>query len=137
MRHPSPPCPSPRASSPGGLAWIAAVALAIAAPAAAGATPYFASITPNQPYQPLPIGGGTANVLGSGTDTQFTFNMPAGFTYKFFDQTYSSIIVGTNGYVTFTPGNNGSLWNSWTFPNTTNTPKDILAVWWYWSRCPN
>ncbi|HEY0839514.1 MAG TPA: putative Ig domain-containing protein, partial [Vulgatibacter sp.] len=60
--------------------------------------------------------------------------MPTGFTFRFYDVTYSSVMVSSNGYLTFESASSGTVYSAKVFPNTSN-PKDILAVWWGDAKC--
>ncbi len=92
--------------------------------------PYVVTRDSNIGYTSLP---NTSTVVGGGVDTHHPVTLP--FPFAFFGQTYTQILVGTNGYITF-PGNNASVWNSWPLPDPTKDPKPLIALWWYWQTCP-
>jgi len=108
--------------------WAASAAafVAFALPGSALAAPYSVSRTP-EVLVPLPIGGGTATtVMGNVDDSEAKVTVP--FSFQFFDKSYSSVTVSSNGYLTFEPGSSGTARAVRTFPDSAN-PTDILAVW--------
>lgn len=113
---------------------VAAVAFAaVILPGLALAAPY--SVTRStEPFVALPLQGGTATtIMGNVDDVQA--KIPVGFDFQFFDRTYSSVTVSSNGYLTFEPGSSGTARTPRTFPDTAN-PTDILAVWLGDAQCP-
>jgi len=115
-----------------GLAPAAALA-ALILPGLAMAAPYTVARS-TEPFVALPLQGGTAStIMGNVDDVQA--RIPVGFDFQFFDRTYSSVTVSSNGYLTFEPGSSGTARATRTFPDTAN-PTDILAVWLGDAQCP-
>jgi len=110
-------------------------ALAIFTPGVSQAVPYTYSFTP-MPFQAL--SGAGVTTLGGGTDVTFAVTMPPGFTYKFYNNTYSTIYVNSNGLLLFNSSDAANLRvnSGFPFPGS-NTTKEILGVWWGFSTCPS
>jgi hypothetical protein len=69
-------------------------------------------------------GAGTAVTLG---DDDTTAALPLGFDFPFYENTYNSLNIGSNGIITF-----GKGWTTRTntnFPNTA-APNNMMAMWW-------
>lgn len=78
------------------------------------------AIDPNLLY---PIDVGTP--VGVGVDDTWSGVIPLGFDFCFFDQTYSSIVLGSNGILSFNLANAGG-YNEWEFDQT--CPSNQLPV---------
>lgn len=70
------------------------------------------SVTSIDPTLLYPINAGT--VVGVGVDDTWSGVIPLGFDFCFFDQTYSSVVLGSNGILTFNLANAGG-YNNWNF----------------------
>ncbi len=73
------------------------------------------------PLYPLNVG----NPVGVGIDDTWSEIIPLGFEFCFFDQTYTSIVLGSNGILTFNLANAGGF-NEWNFDAT--CPSNQLPV---------
>jgi subtilisin family serine protease len=62
----------------------------------------------------------------SGDDNSASLSLP--FPFPFYGNSYSSLLVSTNGYLTF--GTSGNSYTPQIFPNS-NTPNNIIAPFWY------
>jgi MYXO-CTERM domain-containing protein len=105
----------------------AALALAISAvPALASAqtapTPYFL----DESTDVYSVRSGGTQLFPTGVDDgQATVSLP--FQFRFFDQFYTSLEMGTNGYVTF--DFDGSWLGNSVFPDP-NIPNNLIALYW-------
>lgn len=82
------------------------------------------------PYYPFPFMEG--NNLALNTDDLHSGIIPIGFEFCFFGNTYSELVVSTNGYVTFDPSmaNTGSPWSiGQPAPNPGVPDNAIMAPW--------
>lgn len=73
------------------------------------------------PLYPLNVG----TAVGVGIDDTWSEIIPLGFEFCFFDQTYSSVVLGSNGILTFNLANTGG-YNEWEFDAT--CPSNQLPV---------
>ncbi|MGE5424862.1 MAG: hypothetical protein ACM3N9_05835, partial [Syntrophothermus sp.] len=87
------------------------------------------------PYSPEDYSGGTGVTFGGNQDDQIAGPYDIGFTFCFFNQTYTQFYIGSNGWIGF---ENNSAWTTFTsqpIPNTNAAvPKNcIMAPWedWY------
>ncbi len=67
---------------------------------------------------------GTAVTLG---DDDSTAAIPIGFSFPFYENSYSSLNIGSNGIVTFAKGSTSRT--NTNFPNIA-VPNNIIALWW-------
>ena len=81
------------------------------------------AVTSIDPTLLYPINVGTA--VGVGVDDTWSAVIPLGFDFCFFDQTYSSIVLGSNGILSFNLANAGG-YNEWNFNQT--CPSNQLPV---------
>jgi len=81
------------------------------------------------PFAPLPPGGTFINL----TDDAVSTAQPIGFTFKFFENEYTQFYIGSNGWISFSPGQTTS-YTSATIPSTAaNVPKNcIMGPWQDW-----
>lgn len=119
------------------IAGAAVAALATLTPGVSQAIPYSFTLTPNQPFQRLSGAGVASLPAGDGIDETVVISLPPGFTFKFYENTYSTIYLNTNGLVLFNSADASTVKinSGYTFP-TTNTVKEILALWWAFATCP-
>src|SRR5262249_21896247 len=69
--------------------------------------------------------GGTPLHLAFSDDDDAPAMLP--FSFRFFGTDYTSLLIGTNGYVTF--GTDGSEYTNDSFPSSFD-PNAVIAVWW-------
>lgn len=83
----------------------------------------------NIPFAPEPVGG-TQIFLG---DDQVSPVQPIGFTFCFFGNTYTNFYIGSNGWISFTPGQ-PTTFTSAPLPSAAfNVPKNcIMGPWQDW-----
>ena len=81
-------------------------------------------------YNPDPFMVGTA-VPNSSTDDQYSFVIPIGFSFFFYGAFYDSIVVSTNGYLTFNTSlaSAYSPWSTIAIPSATAPLNAIMAPW--------
>ncbi|MEI6898690.1 MAG: PKD-like domain-containing protein [Bacteroidota bacterium] len=86
------------------------------------------------PYSPEPYTGGTAVTFGSNQDDQIAGPFDIGFTFCFFNATYSQFYIGTNGWIGFTYNSAWTTFSPDTLPNSNSgVPKNcIMAPWQDW-----
>jgi uncharacterized protein (TIGR02145 family) len=90
------------------------------------------------PYLPEPYTGGIPVSFGGNFDDQVSGPFEIGFNFCFFNQSYSSFCIGSNGWIGFTypppPGQNWNSYASQAIPSTnTSVPKNcIMAPWQDW-----
>ena len=85
-------------------------------------------------YSPEPYIGGTAVTFGSNQDDQIAGPFDIGFSFCFFNQTYTQFYIGTNGWIGFTFNAGWTTFSPDTLPNSGSTvPKNcIMAPWQDW-----
>ncbi len=83
----------------------------------------------NIPFSPLP-NAGTQVFLG---DDQVSGALPIGFSFCFFGNTYTNFYIGSNGWISFSPGQ-PTTFTSATIPNVGGTvPKNcVMGPWQDW-----
>jgi len=83
--------------------------------------------TTSIPHSSVPAGSGTvsSSELSLGDDDYVEVTMYSPF--AFFDFTYNSIFVSSNGFVSFSAGS--SEWTSAPIPNPA-PPNNLIAAWW-------
>src|SRR6476620_4379991 len=88
----------------------------------------------SSPYQG--IVGGTAITTWTPTDIfsatdEGTFALPLGFTFPYYGNTYTTVHINTNGFVSFgSPCPIDCYDNFRTFPSTTSAFHNVIAPWW-------
>lgn len=113
-------------------AWIvAATAICLSLPVGANAVPPAAYVVTPGTYSWVDIAA-PANDIGLSGDDAALYGVPIGFTFNFYGTAYTSIGVGTNGYMSFR-GSAGSYSNR-SLPTTVDgngsSLADVLAVFW-------
>lgn len=65
-------------------------------------------------------------------DDDFTSTIDLGFTFKFFGQNYTQIIIADNGFISFNVANAGGYasWSTSTIPTTTTSLKNTIMSCW-------
>ncbi|QOJ15824.1 MAG: thrombospondin type 3 repeat-containing protein [Planctomycetia bacterium] len=71
---------------------------------------------------------GTLAPTASSTDDGFDLNIPIGFDFPYFQNTYNAIHISANGYAGFSQAGFGSFFNQQ--PPTAATPNDIICPLW-------
>ncbi len=86
------------------------------------------------PYSPEPYTGGTGVTFGGNQDDQVAGPFDLGFTFCFFNQTYTQFYIGSNGWIGFTYNAAWTTFTSTPIPNTSPAvPKNcIMAPWEDW-----
>ncbi len=82
---------------------------------------YSSVLIPNAPLATT----GTTVTLG---DDQVSAALPIGFSFQFFCNTYTQFYLGSNGFITFSPGAPGTVLNQ-TIPNPA-APNNLIALCW-------
>ena len=101
---------------------------------AQGTDPLCERSTPGNNYSVRDDLAGTfIDISATGTDSGIYANddgveLPIGFDFNFYGQTFNSVWVSSNGYLTFDPTNVSDYSND-QIPNTT-TPNSIIAAFW-------
>jgi hypothetical protein len=67
---------------------------------------------------------GTRDTL---TDDSYRGPFNIGFTFPYFDSAYTSLYIGSNGFLTFGAGSSST--GNTNLPNS-NTPNNLIAIWW-------
>ena len=98
------------------------------------------------PYSPEPFSGGTAvcasftncSNTNGGKDDCWGGPFPIGFSFCFFNQTYTQFWIGSNGWISFSqPNDNWNTWTATTIPNSgPDIPKNVIFFPWEdWLPC--
>jgi gliding motility-associated-like protein len=97
-----------------------------------GAVAQTYTITP-VPFTPVPYGGTSLTGQFSGADDGVAGPYPLGFSFCYFGNTYTQFWVGTNGWVSFSPGQ-PSTYTSAPIPSTnTSVPRNcVMGPWQDW-----
>ena len=90
------------------------------------------TITP-VPFAPVPYGGTSLTGQFSGADDGVAGPFPLGFSFCYFGNTYTQFWVGTNGWVSFSPGQ-PSTYTSSPIPSTNaSVPRNcVMGPWQDW-----
>ena len=84
------------------------------------------TITP-VPFAPAPYGGTSLTGQFSSADDGVAGPFPLGFSFCYFGNTYTQFWVGTNGWVSFSPGQ-PSTYTSAPIPSTnTSVPSGVIS----------
>jgi gliding motility-associated-like protein len=85
-------------------------------------------------YVPFPYSTGTLVNFPSNLDEDISNALPIGFTFCFFGNTYTQFYAGTNGWISFAPGQSVNGNASTPIPSTGfNVPRNcIMACWQDW-----
>lgn len=132
-----------------GLALVAGV-LVLAAPRTADAQYYSATVTFDEPYQPLPIPGGEpATTIGSATFrgwgyTPYEYALDLPFSVNFYGESYDRINLQGRGLITLgdyypsTESDTSSVRDPKTRPIPgSQPPHNFVAMWWDRTVCNN
>lgn len=83
----------------------------------------------NIPFAPQPTVGATSIAM---TDDSGTGALPIGFTFCFFGNSYTQFYIGSNGWVSFSPGQSTGFVSA-PIPNTGFVPKNcVMGPWQDW-----
>lgn len=97
-----------------------------------GTTSYLVT---NNNYAPFPYGTGTPIAFPSNYDEDISNALPIGFNFCFFGQSYTQFYAGTNGWISFTPGQSVNGNASTPIPSGSfSVPRNcIMGAWedWY------
>lgn len=70
--------------------------------------------------------------VGGFDDGHTAVPLPAGFSFNFYGNSYSTVYINANGYVTFGTGISSGAYTAQTLPaNNANTPKNMIALFWH------
>lgn len=99
------------------------------------------------PYSPEPFSGGTqvcpsftnCQATSGGKDDCVSGPFPIGFSFCFFNQTYTQFWIGSNGWISFSqpPGTQWDTFTATTIPNSASSvPKNVIFFPWEdWLPC--
>ena len=114
------------------LAWLAVGA------GGSLATPAFATAFPGPdgfgytgaaiPFDLRNIGATGTSAFGRFVDDSVTGAKPIGFSFSFYGASYTDAYIGSNGFITFSPGQNAGCCSGGPLPGTAN-PSNLVAVW--------
>ena len=93
-------------------------------------TPYAVSVR-TEPFQPLPIGGGTMTTHNWSSSDEGSVSIQLPFTVRFFDEEKSQLFLSTNMFASWQTTN---AYSNTTLPSS-GTPNDLMAVWWDDNTC--
>lgn len=68
-------------------------------------------------------------ILVPGYDESYVCNLPIGFDFTFFDESYREFCLSTNGFISFDQAGSSSLFNDCPLPSIAGTNAIIAAVW--------
>lgn len=93
------------------------------------------SIDESLPYDPIDITGGSTVSL---SDDQVSGDLPMGFDFVFFGNTYSNMRISSNGFVTFPPETDNGCCSGEAMPNASSfEPQNVIAACWEDLRPPS